>query len=150
MLKTPMWIIDRLRPFSLDPCAGTDTFIGGVNYRLEHGEDDLKMEWHGFVWCNPPYSQKELWADKMVRHGDGILILPERGSAPWFGPLAQNAGCYFVMGKKINFEGGPSSNNMGSVLFPFGEEAKKRIEKSGLPGHMVRVEWFTNRKNSSL
>jgi len=50
-----------------------------------------------------------------------------------------------VMGKKINFEGGSSSNNIGSVLFPFGEIAVQRINNSGLPGHFVRVEWFRHR-----
>jgi len=81
----------------------------------------------------------------MLKHNNGILLLPERGSAPWFGPLAEKAGCYFVMGKKINFIGGTSSNNLGSVLFPFGSEAIGRIEKSNLPGHMVNVRWYKSR-----
>ena len=86
----------------------------------------------------------------MIKHGKGILLLPERGSAPWFGPLSKAAGCYFVMGKKINFEGGSSSNNLGSVLFPFGDEAVERIKKSGLPGHFVLVQWFRERTSSPL
>ena len=51
------------------------------------------------------------------------------------------AGCgsYWVMGQKINFIGGPSSNNLGSVLFPFGDEARSRLLESGLPGHLVDV-----------
>lgn len=75
----------------------------------------------------------------MIEHGNGLLILPERGSAPWFGPLAVTAGVYWVMGKKINFVGGPSRNNLGSVIFPFGEKALDRIMKSDLPGHLVEV-----------
>ena len=82
----------------------------------------------------------------MIEHGNGILILPERGSAPWFGPLAQAAGKYWVMGRKINFVGGPSSNNLGSVLFLFGDEAVNRILSSDLPGHLVTVEKFRPRK----
>ncbi len=81
----------------------------------------------------------------MIEHNNGILLLPERGSAPWFGPLAKASGKYFVMGKKINFIGGTSSNNVGSVLFPFGEVATQRIINSGLPGHFVSVEWFRSR-----
>jgi hypothetical protein len=144
-LQTPKYIIDALGPFDLDPCAGENTKIAGVNWWDGNGEDGLIADWFGTVWCNPPFSQKEQWAYKMIQHGDGILILPERGSAPWFGPLAEAAGGYFVMGKKINFIGGPSSNNMGSALFPFGAKAIEKIRKSRLPGHFVKIDWFNPR-----
>lgn len=145
ILQTPKYIVDALGDFDLDPCAGENTSIGKINWWIGRGEDGLKRSWKGFVYCNPPFSKKEIWIEKMIEHNNGILILPERGSAPWFGPLAQSAGKYFVMGKKINFVGGPSSNNLGSVLFPFGAEAVERINKSGLAGHFVEVKWFKKR-----
>lgn len=145
ILQTPDYIWQPLGPFDLDPCAGEFTQIGKVNWWDGRGENGLEREWSGFVWCNPPFSQKEIWAEKMIKHNNGILILPERGSVPWFGPLAESVGVYFVMGKKINFIGGPSSNNLGSILFPFGSEAVNRIEKSDLPGHLVNVRWFKPR-----
>lgn len=144
-LRTPKYITDALGVFDLDPCAGEHTKIAILNLWDGRGENGLTEKWHGFVWCNPPFSQKELWAQKMLDHNCGIMVLPERGSAPWFGPLAQKLGKYFVMGKKINFEGGSSSNNLGSILFPFGDLAVLRIEASGLPGHFVNVEWFRER-----
>src|SRR5690348_7550031 len=106
-LQTPQYIIDALGPFDLDPCADIDTNIGTKNYCIDRGEDGLSLKWEGLVFCNPPFSEKALWIEKMIEHKNGILLLPERGSAPWFGPLAQEAGSYFVMGKKINFIGGP-------------------------------------------
>lgn len=145
ILRTPDSIWKPLGPFDLDPCAGEKTNIAKVNWWDGRGENGLEREWKGLVWCNPPFSQKEIWAKKIIQHGKGILILPERGSAPWFGPLAEAAGTYFVMGKKINFIGGTSSNNLGSVLFPFGSMALNRIEMSGLPGHLVNVRWFRPR-----
>lgn len=144
-LETPSWVVDPLGPFDLDPCAGSGTNIGSVNWWDGRDENGLFLNWFGFVWCNPPFSQKGRWANKMIEHGNGILILPERGSAPWFGPLAKAASRYFVMGRKINFIGGPSSNNVGSVLFPFGDKAQRRIKDSGLPGHFVSVEYFNPR-----
>lgn len=108
-------------------------------------KNGLELPWMGFAFCNPPFSQKEVWAEKMTQHGNGILLLPERGSAPWFGPIAKACTAYFVMGKKINFIGGSSSNNVGTVLFLFGDEAVDRVRKSGLPGHLVRVEYFNPR-----
>ena len=145
-LRTPQYIIDAIGDIDLDPCAGEFTKIGRVNWWDGRSEDGLKEKWAGFVYCNPPFSEKDLWIKKMIKHNNGILLLPERGSAPWFGMVAEAAGKYFVMGKKINFEGGSSSNNVGSVLFLFGNEAKRRIDESSLPGHMVNVEWFRIRK----
>jgi hypothetical protein len=145
ILETPLWVYREFGQIDLDPCAGEETNIGIYNYRLSNNEDGLLLDWFGFVYCNPPFSQKEIWAEKMIKHGNGILLLPERGSAPWFGPLAEKCGQYFVMGKKINFIGGSSSNNLGSILFPFGDEAIKRIKNSKLPGHFVNVEFFRPR-----
>jgi DNA N-6-adenine-methyltransferase (Dam) len=144
-LQTPDYVWQDLGPFDLDPCAGLNTNIGSINYRIEDGNDGLILPWQGYVFCNPPFSQKEVWAEKMIQHGNGILLLPERGSAPWFGPLAIECDGYFVMGKKINFIGGPSSNNLGSVLFAFGPTAVQRIHSSKLPGHYVQVCFYRSR-----
>lgn len=144
-LQTPRWVYSKLGKIDLDPCAGPGTSIADTNWAIERGEDGLSIEWFGFVYCNPPFSQKELWIEKMTQHGNGILLLPERGSTPWFGPLAQLAGRYWVMGKKIDFEGGPSSNPLGSVLFLFGADAVNRVITSGLPGHLVYVQHFVAR-----
>jgi hypothetical protein len=144
-LKTPEWVYSKLGCIDLDPCAGIDTDIGKNNFCIELGEDGLKLPWKGFVYCNPPFSEKEKWASKMIEHKNGILILPERGSAPWFGPLALEAGAYWVMGKKINFIGGPSSNNLGSALFLFGDEAKQRLLNGNLTGHYVEVKKYIAR-----
>ena len=149
-LQTPRWVIDALGSVDLDPCAGENTSIGETNWAIERGEDGLSRQWFGFVYCNPPFSQKQKWIDKMIDYnckgGQGILILPERGSAPWFGPLAQTCGQYWVMGKKVNFIGGPSSNNVGSALFLFGNEARYRVLNSKLPGHPVSVEGYRDRE----
>lgn len=145
LLQTPFYIWKTLGEINLDPCAGQYTVIGGANWWIGRGDDGLKKTWYGFVFCNPPFSQKEIWIEKMIEHGNGILLLPERGSAPWFGPLAKACGKYFVMGKKINFEGGSSSNNVGSVMFLFGHDAVCRIKKSGLPGHLASVEFYNKR-----
>lgn len=144
-LKTPYYIYKALGQIDLDPCAGIDTNIGRTNYAIERGEDGLLLDWEGFVYCNPPFSQKELWAEKMINHNDGILLLPERGSAPWFGPIAIKTCKVFIMGKKINFDGGSSSNNIGSYMFLFGDSAVGRVMSSNLPGTLVNVEQFIPR-----
>ena len=113
-LRTPAYVYKAFGRIDLDPCAGAETNIGTVNYALERNEDGLSLEWDGFVFCNPPFSEKKPWIEKMIRHGNGILLLPERGSTPWFGPLAEASGRYFVMRKKINFEGGSWASYTGA------------------------------------
>lgn len=144
-LRTPKYVTDQLGSFDLDPCAGEHTNIAKNNWWDGRGEDGIKRDLFGFVFCNPPFSQKHIWILKMIEHNNGILLLPERGSAPWFGPVASECKNYFVMGKKINFDGGSSSNNLGSVMFLFGDEAVKRIEQCNLPGHLNQVKWFRSR-----
>lgn len=148
-LRTPYWVHSVIGPFVTDPCAGEDTQIGITNNFRCSG---LHQDWPGPWFCNPPFSTKEVWiaaAIEQYRKGNnGILLLPERGSAPWFGPLASASFAHFVMGKKINFIGGPSSNNLGSVLFLFGRDMFTRVMNSGLPGHMNLCAWFTDRSGS--
>lgn len=146
-LQTPKWVYSRLGKIDLDPCAGENTKIADVNLWDGRGEDGLSYKWNGFVFCNPPFSQKRVWAKKMMDHGNGILLLPERGSAPWFGTISKHSEHHFVMGKKIDFVNGPSSNNLGSVLFLFGKDAILRIIHSGLPGHINKTIFF-NPRNS--
>jgi hypothetical protein len=149
LLQTPAWVYERLGEISLDPCAGPSTTIAAENWNIDRGEDGLVRDWRNrFFFCNPPFSVKEKWIKKaLLSNASGILLLPERGSAPWFSPVAYMCDAYWVMGKKINFVGGPSSNNLGSVLFCFGEEAVDRVRASGLPGHLCRCSERVSRES---
>lgn len=49
--------------------------------------DSLQQVWQGFVWMNPPYGGRNSlgpWLDKFIAHGNGIALVPDRTSAPWF------------------------------------------------------------------
>jgi hypothetical protein len=50
-------------------------------------EGSLKCAWTGFVWLNPPFGGRNAlkpWLDKFFSHGNGIALVPDRTSAPWF------------------------------------------------------------------
>ena len=151
-LQTPEWVLNEIGPFDLDPCAGENTTHGKVNWWIGRGENGLEREWRGHWFCNPPFSEKDVWIAKCIEYSpqQGILLLPERGSAPWFGPLAIEATALFVMGKKINFIGGPSSNNLGTVLFLFGEEMLDRLNSCHLPGTLLFPHRYRNRNGFSI
>ena len=53
---TPPAIIEPLGPFDLDPCAAPSPRPWPTAARhIELPEDGLTAEWHGRVWCNPPF-----------------------------------------------------------------------------------------------
>ncbi len=120
-LRTPSWVWRPLGPFDLDPCAGKNTIIARHNLRGYTGlHNGLEQDWTKFghtFFCNPPFSKKEEWIEKVVytvstSDMQGFLLLPERSSAPWFMKVIPYCSWVFYFGKKINFEGGPSSNNV--------------------------------------
>ena len=79
---TPKWIFDALGvTFDLDP-ASPPLGVSQVPTSAVWTKDDdgLTKPWHGFVWCNPPFSNATAWADRFLEHGDGI----------WLGPVANS------------------------------------------------------------
>lgn len=140
---TPEWVYSPLGKFDADYCASDGSTIGVRNYTKS--DDGLQMEWRGFVWCNPPFSNKEPWIDKMKMHANGIMLLPASVSTPWFAELASHCGHVFFVGRKVNFINGSSSNFGGTCLFPFGEDALWRLRTTTLCGYIAKIEGYTPR-----
>ena len=63
-----------------DPCPKNPSF------------DGLSVDWFGNVFCNPPYSQIDLWVDKalqQVSNADSIvMLLPNWTDRAWFQKIA--------------------------------------------------------------
>lgn len=79
---TPAWVFDALgETFDLDP-ASPPLGVSRVPVAAVWTKDDdgLTQPWHGFVWCNPPFSLATPWADRFIAHGSGI----------WLGPVANS------------------------------------------------------------
>src|SRR6267378_37075 len=64
---TPPEILDRLGKFDEDPCPYP-----------RPDWDGLRVDWHGRVWCNPPFSrrEREQWMRRMAIHNNGIMLIP--------------------------------------------------------------------------
>lgn len=79
---TPDWIFTALgERFDLDP-ASPPLGVSRVPTEAVWTKDDdgLTQPWHGFVWCNPPFSLATPWADRFMAHKYGI----------WLGPVANS------------------------------------------------------------
>lgn len=73
--------------FDLDVAHPAYPMETHVPARANISADSLHRAWHGFVWMNPPYGGRnslEPWLDRFFLHGNGIALVPDRTSAPWF------------------------------------------------------------------
>src|SRR5262249_7839350 len=139
---TPKWIIDRLGPFDLDPCAADPRPwpCAATNWTT-HG---LERDWFGFVYLNPPFNRYEVgnWIAKLAKHGNGITLLHARTEAAWFEPIWQHTAAILFLADRIHFprpDGLKQPANSGAppVLCAFGDEAVLRLPHCGIAGSLV-------------
>ena len=136
---TPAYIFAALRcRFDMDVAAPVE----GPRYvpasQWLHN-DGITAPWHGFVWMNPPFghqSTKRAWLRRFFDHGNGIALVPDRTSAPWWQEFAPMASAVLFVAGKIKFErpDGTSgeSPGTGTCLFAAGPTARAALVGSGL------------------
>ncbi len=113
---------DRLR-LNCDVAATKDN--AKLKNFMTQEQDGLRLSWHGLrVWCNPPYSQIDLWVEKAIRETEigcpiVCLLLPSRTDRPWFTKLdnLRSQRCYleYIKGR-LKFKGAPSSAPFPSLI----------------------------------
>lgn len=104
---TPEYIFDALGlEFDMDVASP----YGGPRYvpaKTWYSCGSLDGPWRGLVWMNPPFghqSTKRAWLSKFFQHGNGIALLPDRTSAPWWQEMAAQADAILFMSPKVKFE----------------------------------------------
>jgi len=105
---TPKYIFDAMphAEFDLDVAAPADG-PRHVPAKRWLSRDSLNQKWEGFVWMNPPYGGRNAlgpWLDKFFDHGQGLALVPDRTSAPWFQKAAKRASGVLFVAPKIQFE----------------------------------------------
>ena len=102
-------------------------------------QDGLAQAWRGLVWMNPPFghqSTKRKWLKKFFEHGNGIALLPDRTSAPWWQEFAPLADVVLFVAPKVKFEHPNGSigksPGTGTTLFAAGERAANALLNSDL------------------
>lgn len=140
---TPKYIFDALGVrFDLDVAAPddgprhvpADRWLGPSN-------NGLTSTWHGLVWMNPPFGHqrhKRLWLSRFFDHGNGIALVPDRTSAPWWQEFAPMADAIMFMSPKVKFERPDGtigeSPGTGTCLFGSGEAARGILRRSASLG----------------
>lgn len=133
---TPQWLLERVGPFDLDPCAANPQPWPTATRMINEEEDGLLCKWSGFVWCNPPYGKNlGVWLNRMALHNNGIALVFARTDTMAFHrdvfPFA--SALLFLRGRLVfsTPEGEPPAFTSGgpSVLIAYGWDARERLSK---------------------
>lgn len=106
-----------------------------ANDFITHGS--LEAEWKGFVWMNPPFGGRNglvPWLEKFVHHGDGICLVPDRTSAPWWQQFVWHMDLTLFVAGKIKFINGAGepgrSPAQGTCLWSMGERGAYALRRA--------------------
>lgn len=104
---TPGYVFTALGcRFDLDVAPAS--FGSNVHVPANNGlGDGLSEQWFGFVWMNPPFGGRNglvPWLSRFFAHGNGIALVPDRTSAPWWQDAARKANAVLFVSPKIKFE----------------------------------------------
>ena len=69
-------------------------------------EFSLLARWEGFIWMNPPFGARNglvPWLSKFIAHGNGICLVPDRTSAPWWQSWAPRMEMILFVTPKLKF-----------------------------------------------
>lgn len=127
--------------FDLDPASPP----GGVPWVpadrfLSPDDNGLWHEWTGRVWLNPPYDRAEPWVDRMIAHGNGLLLIYARTEAKYWQNAAMSASAVTLLRERLWFvrsDGYVGRAPYASTLFAFGPECAERLVQVGL-GYTIR------------
>lgn len=142
---TPGWLFEQLGlAFDIDVCAPrkTDQRTVPSAHFFTEDDDGLSIDWFGLVWCNPPYSKPEPWADKMIRHGTGLLLTHMPNNAAW-AVRAQRAADAVRLIQSMHFvrpNGATQRPGYSLMLLAYGDQAAKAL--AHVDGEMVGPYWM--------
>lgn len=135
---TPPHVFEALGcTFDIDVAAaplGTTPWIPAR--RFIHA-DSLDKPWSDFIWMNAPFGERMgllPWLRKFIKHRNGIALVPDRTSCPWWQEIAPQADAVLFTTGKLKFIPGNNQKNgspaQGTCLFGIGNKAIKALMRA--------------------
>jgi hypothetical protein len=145
---TPPHVFDALGcTFDLDVASPGAQITSWIPARAFITRDSLEREWRGFIWMNPPFGPRNglvPWLQKFFDHRNGIALVPDRTSAPWWQKFAPQADLILFIGPKLKFIGADrkvdESPAQGTSLLGCGEQAGRALYRARAAGLGVLVQ----------
>ena len=142
---TPAYIFEAIgEQFDLDVACPPEgpRYTPASNW---YSEGALDRNWFGFVWMNPPFGHqatKREWLSKFFSHGNGIALIPDRTSAPWYQEYAPLADLLLMISPKVKFERPDGSIGEspggGITLLAAGARAEKALYRAQSLGFLAK------------
>jgi hypothetical protein len=141
---TPEYIFDAMGTvFDLDVASPPRPTHVPTNALLS--AQSLTEKWFGFVWCNPPFGGRNgvaPWLNKFIAHGNGVALVPDRTSAPWFQQAAPHMDVVLFLSPKVKFERLDGtlghSPSTGTALMAIGVKGAQALMNARKLGLLVR------------
>ena len=148
---TPLHVFAALGcEFDLDVASPGPDVVPWIPARRWYDKNSLGQPWSGFVWMNPPFGGRNglvPWLEKFFAHENGLALVPDRTSAPWWQRYAPKADAVLFVAPKIQFidaSGRPgAAPAQGTCLLAIGDRgvgALRRAQYNGLGFLMVPAE----------
>lgn len=145
---TPKWLIEKIGPFDLDPCASDPQPWPCAEKQYTVEDNGLMAPWFGMVFANPPYGrQLDAWLNRLSLHGNGIaLVFARTDTAAFFRHVWPQADSLLFIRGRLTFHYPDGSrpkkgHNSGgpSVLIAYGKQADVRLQDNSSLGAYVRT-----------
>ena len=139
---TPHYVFEALGcHFDLDVASPGMEHTPWIPATEAYTSGSLLRDWHGFVWMNAPFGKRNglvPWLAKFLRHGNGVCLVPDRTSAPWWQEFAPRMAAILFVSPKIKFidtSGIPGrSPAQGTCLMSFGERGTDALRRAAANG----------------
>lgn len=126
---TPPYVFEAMGVrFDLD-VAMPNEVLPWIPADWSYYRQSLESRWSGFIWMNPPFGGRNglvPWLDKFIAHGNGVALVPDRTSAPWWQATAPQMHGLLFVSPKIKFigaDGNPGrSPAQGTTLMALGKK----------------------------
>lgn len=141
---TPPWLLEKLGPFDLDPCAPVvrpwDT--AKRHYTIE--DNGLLLPWEGRVWLNPPYDKTiGDFITRLRLHGNGLALIYARTDTElWQREVFPRASAVLLIEGRLHFHhvnGERAAHNCGapSALIAYGSAEVEALRCANIPGYFI-------------
>ena len=140
---TPPEIINSLGEFDVDPCTPINRPLDTALIHYNKNDDGFTKEWHGRVWCNPPYGREKFqWINKLAAHGNGMTLIFARTETIGFHSEVWNKAdaIFFFKGRlKFHYVDGTQGQcaNAPSCLVAYGQNNVEAIKNANLNGKLI-------------
>jgi hypothetical protein len=144
---TPPELLERLGPFDLDPCSPVTRPWDTARIHYTVNDDGLSKQWHGRVWCNPPYGKYAgKWLKRCADHGNAIaLIFARTETAMFFETVWGKADALLFLRGRLFFhhvtgERAKYDSGAPSVLVAYGINNSWVLRDAGISGFYISLK----------